>query len=162
MRIVVTTALNRRVRRRRPQEGLFGTTAGRYGPHAVNNLELPLPLIDDTLTRALSEDLGAGDVTTESCVPEERLATAHGVARKAIVVCGIPIAARVFSLIDASLQFTTKVAEGASVEPGTVLWAVEGRARSILMAERVALNFTQRMCGISTATRRYVAAVPEG
>jgi len=128
----------------------------------VTNLELPLPLIDETLTRALSEDLGAGDVTTESCVPENRLATAHGVARKAMVACGIPIAARVFSLVDASLQFTTKVAEGSSVEPGTVLWTVEGRARSILMAERVALNFTQRMCGISTSTRRYVAAVPEG
>jgi nicotinate-nucleotide pyrophosphorylase (carboxylating) len=128
----------------------------------VTNLELPLPLIDDTLTRALSEDLGAGDVTTESCVPEDRVATAHGVARRAIVACGIPVAARVFSLVDASLQFATKVAEGAMVEPGTVLWTVEGRARSILMAERVALNFTQRMCGISTATRRYVAAVPEG
>ena len=128
----------------------------------MTNLELPLPLIDETLTRALSEDLGAGDVTTESCVPEDRLATAHGVARQAIVACGIPVAARVFSLVDASLQFTTKVAEGAGVEPGTVLWTVEGRARSILMAERVALNFTQRMCGISTATRRYVAAVPEG
>jgi len=128
----------------------------------VTNLELPLPLIDDTLTRALSEDLGAGDVTTESCVPADRLATAHGVARKAIVVSGLPVAARVFSLVDASLQFETRVAEGAIVEPGTVLWTVEGRARSILMAERVALNFTQRMCGISTATRRYVAAVPEG
>ena len=128
----------------------------------MTNLELPLPLIDETLTRALSEDLGAGDVTTESCVPADRLATAHGVARKAIVVSGISVAARVFSLVDASLQFATRVAEGASVEAGTVLWTVEGRARSILMAERVALNFTQRMCGISTATRRYVAAVPEG
>ena len=128
----------------------------------MNNLELPLPLIDETLTRALEEDLGAGDVTTESCVPEDRLATAHGVARKAIVVCGLPIAARVFSLIDASLAFTAKVAEGASVPPGTILWTVAGRARSILMAERVALNFTQRMCGISTATRRYVDAVPAG
>lgn len=128
----------------------------------MTNLELPLPLIDETLTRALEEDLGAGDITTESCVPEDRLATAHGVARTAMVACGIPVAARVFSLIDTSLQFTSKVAEGASVEPGTLLWTVAGRARSILMAERVALNFTQRMCGISTATRRYVAAVPEG
>jgi len=142
-----------------------GASLGRRVPLAsrpVTNLELPLPLIDDTLTRALSEDLGAGDVTTESCVPADRLATAHGVARKAIVVSGLPVAARVFSLVDASLQFETRVAEGAIVEPGTVLWTVEGRARSILMAERVALNFTQRMCGISTATRRYVAAVPEG
>ncbi len=128
----------------------------------MTNLELPLPLLDETLTRALAEDLGAGDVTTESCVPEDRLATAHGVARKAMVACGIPVAARVFGLLDASLEFTSNVTEGASVEPGTILWTVAGRARSILMAERVALNFTQRMCGISTATRRYVDAVPDG
>ncbi|MDB4935822.1 MAG: Quinolinate phosphoribosyltransferase, partial [Labilithrix sp.] len=128
----------------------------------MTNFELPLPLIDETITRALAEDLGAGDVTTESCVPADKQATAHGVARKAIVACGTPIAARVFGLIDASLRFTAKTDEGAAVAPGTVLWTVEGRARSILMGERVALNFTQRMCGIATATRRYVEAVPEG
>ena len=123
--------------------------------------ELPLPLLDETLTRALAEDLGAGDVTTEACVPADKRATANGVARKAMVVSGSPVAARVFALVDPSLRFQSKVAEGAHVEPGTVLWTVEGRARSILMGERVALNFTQRMCGISTATQRYVAAVPK-
>jgi len=128
----------------------------------AESFELPLPLIDETLTRALAEDLGAGDVTTEACVPADKRATAHAVARKAIVSCGIPVAARVFALVDPSLHFAMKVAEGAAVEPGTVLWTVEGRARSILMGERVALNFMQRMCGISTATRRYVSAVPEG
>ncbi len=65
-------------------------------------------------------------------------------------------------MVDASLQFEAQVAEGAAAPPGTVLWRVEGRARSILMAERVALNFTQRMCGIATVTRRYVDAVPKG
>jgi nicotinate-nucleotide pyrophosphorylase (carboxylating) len=126
------------------------------------NFEVPLPLIDDLLRRALAEDLGAGDVTTEACVPEAALAKADGVARKAMVACGIPVAGRVFALVDAALRFEAKVAEGTSVAPGTVLWRVEGNARSILMGERVALNFTQRMCGISTATRRYVDAVPEG
>ena len=130
--------------------------------NAASASDLPLPLIDETLTRALAEDLGAGDVTTESCVPENAVAVAHAVARKAIVSCGTPIAARVFALVDPALRFTAKVAEGARVEPGTVLWTVEGRARAILMGERVALNFTQRMCGVSTATSRYVAAVPEG
>jgi nicotinate-nucleotide pyrophosphorylase (carboxylating) len=132
------------------------------GSAAANSFGLPLPLIDETLTRALAEDLGAGDVTTEACVPEDALATAHGVARKSMVVSGIPVAGRVFALVDPGLRFAAKVAEGASATPGTILWTVEGRARSILMAERVALNFTQRMCGISTATSRYVAAVPEG
>ena len=128
----------------------------------MTTFELPLPLLDDVLIRALAEDLGAGDVTTEACVPEEKRATADGVARRAMVACGIPVAGRVFALVDGSLRFDSKVAEGASVEPGTVLWRVEGRARSILMAERVALNFTQRMCGIASATRRYVDAVPQG
>jgi nicotinate-nucleotide pyrophosphorylase (carboxylating) len=129
---------------------------------AVTAFEIPLPLLDETLSRALAEDLGAGDVTTEACVPTDKRATAHGVARKAIVACGIPVAARVFALVDSSLRFEAKVAEGASVTPGTILWTVEGSARSILMGERVSLNFTQRMCGIATATKRYVDAVPEG
>lgn len=124
--------------------------------------DIPLPLLDDLLSRALAEDLGAGDVTTEACVPEEKRAVAQGAARRLIVACGIPVAARVFAMVDASLQFEAQVAEGAAAPPGTVLWRVEGRARSILMAERVALNFTQRMCGIATVTRRYVDAVPKG
>jgi nicotinate-nucleotide pyrophosphorylase (carboxylating) len=130
-------------------------------PVAEASFEIPLPLLDETLSRALAEDLGSGDVTTESCVPAEKRATAHGVARKAIVACGAPVAARVFALVDPSLRFETRVAEGMGVAPGTVLWTVEGRARSILMGERVALNFTQRMCGIATATQKYVAAVPK-
>ena len=122
--------------------------------------ELPLSLIDDVLIRALAEDLGAGDVTTDACVPQEKQAIAEGVARLAMVACGIPVAGRIFCLIDPSLTFTSKVEEGASVAPGTVLWRVEGSARSILKGERVALNFAQRMCGIATATRRYVDALP--
>jgi len=124
--------------------------------------EVPLPLIDDLLRRALAEDLGAGDVTTEACVPRESQATADGVARTAMVACGVPVAERVFALLDATLRFEARVAEGASVAADTVLWRVAGAARSILMGERVALNFTQRMCGIASATRRYVDAVPAG
>lgn len=124
--------------------------------------ELPLPLLDELLTRALAEDLGAGDVTTEACVPAGKRAKALGIARKAMVVSGIPVAARVFALVDASLRFVIGAAEGDSVAAGATLWTVDGSARSILMAERVALNFTQRMCGIATATRRYVEAVPAG
>ena len=124
--------------------------------------EVPLALIDDLLRRALAEDLGAGDITTEACVPPSAVVTADGVARKALVVSGIPVAERVFALVDPTLRFEARAAEGARVEPGTVLWRVEGNARSILMGERVALNFIQRMCGISTATRRYVDALPAG
>lgn len=124
--------------------------------------ELPLSMIDAIVVRALEEDLGAGDVTTEACVPEDRNASANGVARKEMVACGLPVAARVFATIDPALRFTPKVEEGAKVKGGTVLFTVEGRARSLLTAERVALNLIQRMCGVATATRRYVDALPEG
>lgn len=124
--------------------------------------ELPAPLLDPLIVRALEEDLGAGDVTTEACVPEGKSATARGVAREEMIACGMPVVARVFALVDPSLAFEAKVPEGARVQAGTVLFTVRGRARSILMGERVALNLAQRMCGVATATRRYVDAVPEG
>lgn len=126
----------------------------------MNTTELPVALIDALIVRALEEDLGAGDVTTESCVPEDRRATAHGVARRELVVCGAPVAARVFATIDETVRFEAKVPEGTKVKPGSVLFAVEGRARALLTAERVALNLIQRMCGVATMTRRYVDALP--
>jgi nicotinate-nucleotide pyrophosphorylase (carboxylating) len=87
---------------------------------------------------------------------------AHAVARGRLVACGGPVFAQVFSRIDPSLHVTACVTEGAEVAAGTVLWTVRGSARSILMGERVALNFVQRMCGVATMARRYVDAVPEG
>lgn len=124
--------------------------------------ELPLSLIDAIVVRALEEDLGAGDITTEACVPATAMAVANAVARKAIVVSGVPIAERVFRTLDPTLKFTAKVEEGAKVEAGTILYTVEGRARTILTGERVSLNFIQRMCGVATTTRRYVDALPPG
>src|SRR5690349_9279079 len=107
--------------------------------------ELPLSMIDSIVVRALEEDLGAGDVTTEACVPEDSMATANGVARKDVVACGLPVAARVFMTVDPSVRLTAKVDEGAKVKGGTVLFTVEGPARALLTAERVALNIIQRM-----------------
>ena len=124
--------------------------------------DLPLPLVDAIVARALEEDLGAGDVTTEACVPADRQATAKGVAREPMIACGAAVAGRVFTLVDPGLRFEQQVPDGRSVSAGTELFHVEGRARSVLMAERVALNLVQRMCGVATMTRRYVDAVPEG
>lgn len=124
--------------------------------------ELLISHVDPIVTRALEEDLGAGDVTTEACVPADALADARGVARHALVACGTPVAERVFFLIDPTVRFEALVADGAEVAKDTALFSVHGRARSILMAERVALNFAQRMSGIATATRRFVAALPSG
>lgn len=124
--------------------------------------ELPHSIIDPTLLRALEEDLGAGDVTTDACVPESAQAVAHGVARKDIVVCGLPVVGRVFALVDPSVTFEALVGEGEKVAAGTRLYTVRGPARAILVGERVSLNLVQRMSGIATATRRYVDAVPAG
>jgi nicotinate-nucleotide pyrophosphorylase (carboxylating) len=126
------------------------------------SLELPLPLIDPIVDRALAEDLVSGDITTEACIDEGATAVAHGVARGTIVACGAPVAARVFARVDPELQFEVGVPEGARATRGDVLWIARGRARSLLMAERVALNFVQRMCGVATITRAYVDAVPAG
>jgi nicotinate-nucleotide pyrophosphorylase (carboxylating) len=124
--------------------------------------DLPLPLVDPLVDRALAEDLVSGDVTTEACIDAETRAVAHAVARGVLVACGAPVAARVFARVDPELRFAARAAEGARTTKGDVLWTVEGRARSILMGERVALNFVQRLSGIATVTRTYVDAVPPG
>ncbi len=124
--------------------------------------ELPSIVIDRLVRIALEEDLSGGDVTTEACIDDEARATAHAVARRAQVACGARVAERVFALVDASVEFHPGPNDGARVDDKTTLWSVRGRARSILMAERVALNFVQRMAGVATLTRRYVDALPEG
>jgi nicotinate-nucleotide pyrophosphorylase (carboxylating) len=121
---------------------------------------IPRTLLDPILVRALEEDLGAGDMTTEACVAEGQHATAHGVARKEFVWCGAEVARRVFELVDPSVHFEAIAAEGAKVTRNTTLFSVEGSARAILMGERVALNLVQRMSGVATITRRYVDALP--
>ena len=124
--------------------------------------ELPLVVVDRVIATALEEDLASGDLTTEACIPAGALAVAHAVARRPMVACGGPVFGRVFTRVDASLVVETSVEEGARVDGGARLWTVRGRARAILMAERVALNLVQRMCGVATQARTYVDAVPPG
>ena len=124
--------------------------------------ELPEPLIDGVVSRALEEDLGSGDLTTEACVDPAARAVAHAVARTPMVVCGGPVFVRVFARIESSLSVEIHVADGARAAAGQHLWTVRGRARPILMGERVALNLVQRMCGVATQTRAFVDAVPAG
>ncbi|HSE64501.1 MAG TPA: carboxylating nicotinate-nucleotide diphosphorylase [Thermoanaerobaculia bacterium] len=115
--------------------------------------------LDDALRRFLAEDVGPGDVTTDSIVPEDAVAAAEIVAKSECVVSGLPISRRVFELLDPDLEWEDRVGSGATVPPATTLARLSGRARAILTGERVALNLLQRMCGIATATRRYVDAV---
>jgi nicotinate-nucleotide pyrophosphorylase (carboxylating) len=124
--------------------------------------ELPWVLVDRIIDRALEEDLAAGDVTTEACIPIDTYAQAHAVARRELVVCGGPVFARVFNKVDARVEVELLERDGAKVPKGTRMWTVRGRARSLLMGERTALNLAQRMSGTATLTRAHVDAVPQG
>jgi len=123
---------------------------------------LTLPLIDSAIDRALLEDLGSGDVTTDAIVPRTARAIARAVAKQPLVVCGGDVFARVFYRLDPGVRVERRIADGSRIETGEVLWVVEGATASILAGERTALNFAQRMSGIATLTSRYVAAVPPG
>ncbi len=125
-------------------------------------LEPSAVVVDRVVALALEEDLASGDLTTEACIDADAVAVAHAVARQPVVVCGGSIFARVFARVDASLEVDRHVADGELAGPGTKLWTVRGKARGILMGERVALNFVQRMTGVATQARRYVDALPAG
>lgn len=115
--------------------------------------------LDTIIQNALQEDIHTGDLTTMAVVPEPRSATARLIAKEALKVAGMAVAARVFQLLDASILFETCCSDGQSVEKGTVLARLDGDAVLLLQGERVALNLLQRMCGVATLTARYVAAV---
>ena len=109
--------------------------------------------------RALDEDIGRGDVTTQSVIPAEATCGGAIVIRSPGVVAGLEVARLVFHEVDPGVEFRGKAADGDAAERGATVAEVAGSARAILTAERTALNFLQRMSGIATLTRRYVAAV---
>jgi nicotinate-nucleotide pyrophosphorylase (carboxylating) len=118
--------------------------------------ELPDDL-DDTIRRALDEDLGSGDITTDSVVPEDLDAGGSFVAKASGIVAGLPVARRVLGFLD-DVRWTERLDDGRWVDPGDVLADVAGRARVLLTAERVALNFLTHLSGVATLTREYVDA----
>ena len=127
------------------------------------SLELPFPLVDLTVDRALAEDLASGDITTEACIDVEARATAHGVAREAdrhLRRARGRARLRADRPAASISKSSCRRREGARAAPSS--GASPGARRSILMGERVALNFAQRMSGVATATRTYVDAVPSG
>lgn len=123
---------------------------------------LAAPLLDALIDRILDEDLAGGDLTTEACVDERVHARGQAVARKPVVVCGGQVFRRVFERLDPAVRFEPLLADGSAAEVGAVLWRVEGPARTLLSGERTALNLTQRMSGVATLARRYVAAIAPG
>lgn len=117
-------------------------------------------LIEEAVATALVEDLGrAGDITTAATIPEIATAQAAIVARKPGVIAGLPLAEMAFRLLDANVKFEAVLADGYSVEPGTVIARISGLARPILSAERVALNYLGRLSGIATATAAFAEKI---
>jgi len=121
---------------------------------------LPMLLIDDAVRRALAEDLGrAGDITTLAIIPDSASATATLVARADGVISGLDLARGAFRQIDPTIGFESWATDGARVEKGAALARIDGSARAILIAERVALNYLGRLSGVATLTAQYVDRV---
>ncbi|MCX7927906.1 MAG: carboxylating nicotinate-nucleotide diphosphorylase [Candidatus Omnitrophica bacterium] len=122
-------------------------------------LELNWNNVDAIIRHALIEDIGRGDITTQLTIPENKITHAKIITKQDCVVCGIPIAKRVFELVDKNINFIEKAKEGQRLKPNAVISEVTGNARHILHAERVALNFLGMLSGIATKTREYVDAI---
>ena len=121
---------------------------------------LPAILVEPIVREALLEDLGrAGDLTTDAIVPRDLKTKTVMAARQEGVVAGLDLAALAFRLIDPAIRYEALIEDGAVVKPGARVAVVEGPARGVLTAERVALNFVSRMSGVASATAKLSAAV---
>ncbi len=112
-------------------------------------------LIDDLLTLAFAEDVGDGDHTTLSTIPEDETGRQHLLVKEEGILAGVEIARKVFEKFDPTLSMTVMINDGAHVRPGDIAFVVEGKVRSLLQTERLMLNIMQRMSGIATQTARY-------
>jgi nicotinate-nucleotide pyrophosphorylase (carboxylating) len=118
--------------------------------------------VHEIVTRALIEDLAGGDLTTDATVPSELTGLGIATSKSPLLSCGSTVAQAVFLAVDPKLEFETLVPDGTWVPSERVLWEVRGSARSILMAERTALNFVQHMSGIATLAHRFMREIPVG
>jgi nicotinate-nucleotide pyrophosphorylase (carboxylating) len=122
--------------------------------HALSQANLRL-----MVRPALVEDLGAGDLTTETLIPADWAMTAELRSREDAVVAGMGVVRAIFAELDPRVQVTALAAEGQAVRAGSVIGELSGPARAILIGERTALNYLQRLCGVATLTRRYAEAI---
>jgi len=120
-----------------------------------------IPEITRCLKRALAEDVGSGDVTTQGIVPEGATLRGQIVAKQQGVIAGMDVAEEVFHILDPEIQFTAAMDEGGRIGAGETIAEVFGSARSLLTGERTALNLLNRMSGIATLTSKFVEAVSD-
>src|SRR5947208_2491420 len=128
------------------------------GPQPKLSLVCPSsPAMDPVIRAALAEDVGPGDLTTAATILPTARCEAKIVAREPGIAAGLPVAARVFHLLDPDICWEPIVQDGARIESGDVLAGLRGPTAAILTGERVALNFLQHLSGIATETARLVA-----
>lgn len=115
--------------------------------------------VDKIIRNALEEDLGWGDVTTDTTIPESAQISGKFIAKQQGIVCGIEVCKRVFEILDSSIVFEIHAEDGKKVRENDIIAEISGPARNILKGERVSLNLLQRMSGIATAAGKYAEAV---
>jgi len=125
----------------------------------IGAMDLDLVKVREIVERALAEDIGAGDITTRLTTPESATVTGAIIAKELAVIAGLPVAELCFQMVDSGLQFSRLVEDGDHVPAGQRVALVSGRAAPVLTAERVALNFLQRMSGIATRTAAFVKLI---
>ncbi|MCA9454734.1 MAG: carboxylating nicotinate-nucleotide diphosphorylase [Nitrospiraceae bacterium] len=111
------------------------------------------------ISAALEEDLAYGDLTSTLLIPPNLLARANIIAKGHMIVAGVAIAREVFQTVDSTIELTTHAGDGTIVRPSTTILSMKGKAQSLLQGERIALNFLQRLSGISTLTHQFCEAV---
>ena len=116
-------------------------------------------ITDEIILNALKEDIGTGDITTNTTIPEDKIVTGRFVAKENGIICGLEICERVFKILDENIKFTANKKDGDSVKDGEIIATVHGNARNVLTAERTSINLLQRMSGIATETAQAVAQV---
>lgn len=119
-------------------------------------METKQELIDRLIDLAFAEDIGDGDHTTLSCIPEDAMGRSRLLIKEPGVLAGVEIAKEIFHRFDPTMQVEVLLGDGSEVKPGDVAMVVTGKVRSLLQTERLMLNVMQRMSGIATMTRRYV------
>lgn len=122
-------------------------------------MKVPEEQVDKIIESALAEDISHGDITSQVLIPGGLRGKASLLAKAEGVLAGIDIAGRVFYKVDPSLKFEVLIRDGTMIKPGDIMGRISGSVASILKAERVSLNFLQRLSGIASQTARYVAEV---
>ena len=120
---------------------------------------LDIKKIKDIVQLAIKEDIGDGDITSKIFIPDGSETEGMLIAKEAGVVAGLPVAGYVLSQIDENLIFTSNIEDGSRVKKGTIIGSVKGLTLSLLSAERLVLNFLQRLSGIATATNRFAEKI---